>query len=42
MHNLWSKAVVEQALFDAAAKTINFADTPGARGGVNRDLSPKL
>jgi muconate cycloisomerase len=23
MHNLWSKAVLEQALFDAAAKTIN-------------------
>ena len=26
MHNLWSKAVLEQALFDAAAKTINHSE----------------
>ncbi len=39
MHNLWSKAVLEQALFDAAAKTIN-RPLVDLMGGKVRDRFP--
>ncbi len=39
MHNLWSKAVVEAALFDAAAKTIN-RPLVDLMGGKVRDRFP--
>jgi len=39
MHNLWSKAVLEQALFDAAAKTIN-RPLVDLLGGKVRDRFP--
>ena len=39
MHNLWSKAVLEQALFDAAAKTVN-RPLVDLMGGKVRDRFP--